>query len=192
MAESSFACSVTQGFNFQKDAQCLVGHINALKIGDTDFDKDLDVLDPCQIADGGKVKVVGVVSAMYWGGGFADSLDFSCQLSTANKQAAALLQHTKLSNTNVEFTYTIYDYDPVSKAFYKVFHSNDTNLKGLIKKCNGELALAIDMDPSTEVASPLNYNLSLSVMPQEEEQDAHLAVSVDAKFVKKWGVAVAA
>ncbi|TQV88499.1 hypothetical protein [Aliikangiella coralliicola] len=193
MAESSFNCSVDQGFNFQKDAQCLVGHINSLKIGDKEFAKDIEVMDPTKINDeANKVKVVGVASGIFWEGGFANSVSFTCQFSTTNKQDAALLQHTNLSNTNVECSFTIYDYDPVKKAFYKAFHTNETDLKGLVQKSGGELELRIDMDQSTEVTSPKNYAFYLSVMPQEEEQDIHLAVSVDSKFVKKWGVAVGA
>jgi hypothetical protein len=193
MAESSFNCSVDQGFNFQKDAQCLVGHINSLKIGDKEFAKDIEVMDPTKInEDPNKVTVVGVASGVYWAGGFANPVSFSCQVSTKNKQDAALLQHTNLSNTNVECSFTVYDYDPVEKKFYKAFHTNETDLKGLVQKSGGQLELRIDMDQSNEVTSPKNYAFYLSVMPQEEAQDIHLAVSVDSKFVKKWGVAVAA
>ena len=35
MAALSYECSVEQGFNFVKDVQDLVGHITAMKIGDT-------------------------------------------------------------------------------------------------------------------------------------------------------------
>lgn len=193
MASSSYDCRVDQGFNFQKDAQCLVGHINSLKIGDKEFDKDLAVSDPTKINDeNSTVKVVGVVSSIYWEGGYANPIQLSCQISTANKQEAIVLQHTKLSNTNVEFAFTIYDYDPVKKTFYKAFHSNDAALKGLVEKNGGDLAIAVDQHESRQVVSPLNFGLFLGVMPKEEEQDVHVAVSETGKFVKKWGVTVAA
>ena len=43
MASSYFSCDISQGFNFQKDVQPRVGHLTELKIGDTDYKKDLTV-----------------------------------------------------------------------------------------------------------------------------------------------------
>lgn len=31
-SEMNFSCDVMQGFNFQKDAQCLIGHLSKLEI----------------------------------------------------------------------------------------------------------------------------------------------------------------
>ncbi|MGI0119067.1 MULTISPECIES: hypothetical protein [Zooshikella] len=191
MAASSFDCCVSQGFNFQKDSQRLVGHINSLTIGGTKFKADFSVMDPTNISDeGGKVKVVGVVSSIYWNGGFADPVSFCCNLSTTNKQEAAVLQHTKLSNTNVEMAFTIYEYDPNEKVFFKSFHTNDQPVKGLVNKSGGELNVSVDMDESSIVTSPKNFAFYLGVMPKDEEQDIHMAVSNKSKFVKKWGVSV--
>ncbi len=193
MASSSFPCSIEQGFNFQKDAQLMVGHINSLKIGEKEFAKDLSVEDPTKITeDESTVKVVGVLSNIYWEGGYADSIQLSCQISVTNKQDAVVLQHTNLSNTNVEFSFTVYDYDPVKKTFYKGYHANDTDLKGLVEKNGDDLAINVDIVQGSEVASPINYGLYLGVMPQETEQDIHYGVSVDGKFVKKWGITVEA
>ncbi|WP_300671466.1 hypothetical protein [Desulfoluna sp.] len=191
MAAISFSCSVSQGFNFQKDAQDMVGHINKLKIGEKELDVDLGVTDPEDLA-GDKKKVTGVVSAIYWNGGFAESIQISCQVSNANKKNLAVLTNTELSNTSVEFQFTIYAYDPDKKKYYKAFHSNDAALKGLIEKAGGELNVSIDMDEGMEVVSPLNFCLNISVMPEDLEQETHLAFSVTDKVVKRWGVTVAA
>jgi len=53
------------------------------------------------------------------------------------------------------------------------------------------LALNIGTDPEMEVPSPLNYALSISIMPQEEAQAIQVAVSNTDKFSKAWGVKVA-
>lgn len=190
MASTSFACDVSQGFNFQKDAQCLIGHITSLKIGDKEFKKDLAVTVPTNTT-GDKVKVVGVISNIYWEGGHPDPIMFDCRVSTDNKQAGLTLQHQELSDTSVEFSYVIYDYDPIKKKFYPSFHTKEIDLKGLVAKSGGEIDLAIDMDQATDVVSPENYSFILGVMPTEEEQEVHFAVNVSAKFVKKWGVTVA-
>ena len=190
MASTNLACDISQGFNFQKDAQCLIGHLTELKIGDTDFKKDLTVMDPTKI-DKEKVKVVGVISHIYWEGGHADPILVNCRLSTDNKEGSILLQHKTLSNTEVKYAFVIYDYDPKKKEFYPSFHTDTTALKGLVSKSGGELELAIDIGQAGDVVSPKNFNFFVSVMPAEEEQETHFAVNVSAKFVKKWGVTVA-
>jgi len=190
MAESSYGCSVSQGFNFQKDEQILVGHINSIKIGETELKSDLNITDPEDVAK--LIKVFGIVSSIYWNGGYADEVQLSCQVSTDNKNLLAALQHKSMSNTEVELVFTIYDYDPKNKKYYKCFHANDTKLKGLVQKSGGELTMQMDMDQGEEVMSPKNYGFNLGVMPQDLNMEIHLAFSVTDKFVKKWGVEVAA
>jgi len=191
MASHNLNCSVSQGFNFQKDAQDAVGHITALKIGDKKLAADLAVTNPEELA-GDKKKVVGVLSSMFWNGGFAESIQFSCQVSNANKKDLAVLTNTELSNTTVEFQYVVYAYDPDAKKYYKTFHCNETSMKGLVEKQGGDLAIAIDLDEGMEVVSPLNFCLNLSVMPEDTEQETHIAFSVSDKVVKRWGVTVKA
>ena len=191
MAETSFSCDVSQGFNFKKDAQDIVGHISKLKIGEKDMDVDLAVTNPEDLA-GDKIKVVGVVSDIYWEGGFAEPIQFSCQVSNANKKTLAILTNTEMSNTTVEFAFEIYDYDPDEKKYYKAFHTDGAAMKGLVEKSGGSLSIAISMDQSMEVMSPNNFTLTLGVMPEDTEQETHLAFSVSDKVVKRWGVTVAA
>ena len=191
MAETSFSCDVSQGFNFKKDAQDIVGHISKLKIGEKDMDVDLAVTNPEDLA-GDKIKVVGVVSDIYWEGGFAEPIQFSCQVSNANKKTLAILTNSEMSNTTVEFAFEVYDYDPEEKKYFKAFHTDGAAIKGLVEKSGGSLSIAISTDQSMEVMSPNNFTLSLGIMPEDTEQETHLAFSVSDKLVKRWGVTVAA
>ncbi|TWI66681.1 hypothetical protein LZ24_02904, partial [Desulfobotulus alkaliphilus] len=109
MAESSFNCSVYQGFNFQKDGQELVGHLVSLTIGDEEMTADMDVTDPTSANMSEYVKVVGVISSIYWNGGYADPIQLAFQVSTAVKNKVAMLQHQSLSNTEVVMKFNIYD-----------------------------------------------------------------------------------
>ncbi|MCF2910449.1 hypothetical protein L1285_19240 [Pseudoalteromonas sp. DL2-H2.2] len=190
MASTNLACSVEQGFNFQKDAQIPVGYITSLKIGDREYKKDLAVTVPTDIS-GDKVKVVGVISHIFWEGGHADPIIFDCRISTGNKESSAVLQHTSMNDTSVSFSFVVYDYDPQEKTFYPNFHTNEIDLRGLISKVGGELEFGVDLDRADEVTSPKNFSFFLGVMPTEEKQEAHFAVTTSAKFVKKWGVVVA-
>ena len=191
MPASNYSCSVNQGFNFYPDAHDYVGHIAKLKIGEKEFAVDLEVSNPEDIKGDG-VKVVGVMSDINWEGGIVDPIDFSCQVSVTNKQDLMLLQHSDLSDTTVEFQFKVFEYDPVKKKYFPSFHTGDADVKGLIAKSGSELSLNIDADQSTEVMNPINFALSIGIMPKEEKQDIHMAVSVDGKFVKAWGVTVAA
>jgi len=190
MAESNYFCSVEQGFNFQKDEQPVVGHVVACKVGDTQFDADLNVSDPEDAAS--LIKVFGILSNISWGGGYANPVELSCQVSNANQVAISTLTHKSLSNTEVLLTFNVYGYDPSEKTYYKCFHTNETDLKGLILKTGGDLHLSIADESSPEVESPLNYNLNLAIMPQDQNMEVHVAFSVSGKMVKKWGVEVAA
>lgn len=188
MAESSFNCDVRQGFNFEKDSQVTIGHINYLKIGDKEMKSDFTVTDPEDVTK--TIKIFGIASAIYWQGGYADPVQLSCQVSVDNKNQIATLLHKAMSNTEVELQFTIYDYDPKQKKYYQCFHTNAVKLKCLVHKSGGELAMALDMDASSEVVSPKNHRFSLGSMPQDVQQEIHLAVSVSDKFVKQFGIEV--
>ena len=192
MANLDFDCDVTQGFNFQKDLQKLVGHIVSCQVGDEAFDSDFKVQDPEGEADA-FVGVFGIVSGIYWNGGYADPIQFNCQVSNANKVKIATLTHKSLTNTEVTFKFNIYDFDPTEKKYYKCFHTDDADLKGLVMKSGGELVMNISMNQSDEITSPKNFAFNLGVMPQEgASADLMVATSVSDKFVKKWGVEVSA
>lgn len=190
MAANSYNCSTYQGFSFQKDSQDPVGHIVALKIGTSQLTADLNVTDPTSANMATYVKVVGVVSSIFWNGGYADPIQFSCQVSTTNKNTLATLQHQSMSNTEVEVNYNIYDYDPDAKVYFKAFHTNDAVIKGLIMKAGNDLQFNINMEMATDVVNPKNYTFFLGVMPQPTAQDIMMAVSNTSKFAKKWGVTV--
>lgn len=186
MAESSYSPSVRQGFNFEKDKMVTVGFINTLKIGDTQLENKLSVTNPEDVS--ATVEVFGVLNSMFWQGGYTDPVQFACQVTDKNKNLISGLVHNTMSNTEVEMEFTIYDYDPKAKKYFKSFHCNGTKLKGLVFKSGGELHMAIDNSESYEVAAPKNFAFTLGVMPQDEAQQIHIAVSVTDKFAKVWGV----
>jgi hypothetical protein len=190
MASTSFNCSVSQGFNFEKNSQNIVGHLTYLKIGTEEFTRDIEVIDPTAPKDETKIKVLGVISGVFWNGGYADPISLNCQISTTNKQSAAVLQHSELSDTSVEYSFVIYDYDPVANLYYKAFHNNSISLLGLVEKSGGALSLGIEMEQSLEVVSPENFGFYIGIMPQEEAQTVHYGVSNTAKFTKAWGVSI--
>lgn len=189
--EVAYDCDVTQGFNFRKDVQAYIGHINTIKVGGTDLAVDLTITDPTDLA-GDKIKVVGVMSGFYWEGGYANSIQLSAQVSNLNQKNVSIMTNTDLSDTSVEFTYTVYTFDYEVKKYYKCCHSGDETLLGLVEKdSSGGLALTVEADQSTEVMSPMNFAFEIGIMPEDTEQAIHRAVSDSDKFVLNWGVTVA-
>ncbi len=188
MALTHLDCSIEQGFNFQKDTQSRVGYITSLTIGKEEFKADFKVTDPVEMDPDTKKDVVGVLELVYWQGGYVDPIFYYFRVSTSNKVIGKVLVDTKLDDTTVEINYVIYDYDPVEKKHYPSFHSEEATLKGLISKNGESLDIEINQDNSKDIEAPLNYYMSLGVMAANEKQKAHYAQSVDAKYVKQWGM----
>lgn len=187
MASSNYDCSITQGYNFEKDSQELVGHLVSISIGGTALTADQTLTVP---TDYSTTKVVGVISNISWEGGYAHPVYITCNVSTENQKALATMTHTNLSKTDVVYAFNVYAFDPVNKAFYLAFHTNGSTLNGLVHKTAGNLHLAISTHADPEVPSPLNYPLQIGIMPQDQAQEIQMAFSTTDKLVKTWGVAV--
>ena len=185
MPSFSRSLDVYQGFNFKKDHQSNVGILQTLKIGGKEVKPDLETIEnPEKPTE--DLKAVAVLNHYAWDTGATDSMYFSGQISTANRQILAMLVMQDLTNIEVEFSYTIYQYDPLEKKYFKAnFHKGA--LKGLVEKNGNELKLNIADDPSDEVASPQNFTFQVGIKPQPSEQQVTLASAPAMKVEKKWG-----
>jgi hypothetical protein len=190
MAEISYHCDVVNGFNAQSDVQTITGLLTYLKIGDTEYLSDLSVTNPEDIES--EIACVGVLSSVFWGGGEADPLQFDMRISTANKNSSIELVQKTLVNTEVDFTFVVFEYDPIAKKYFRCFHNDDEVYNGLVLKEGGDLAIGVDPDAAGEVVAPKNFPFSIGIMPPEptEGQPIHFAASVDKKMVKQWGVKI--
>jgi hypothetical protein len=187
MAEFSYGCSVTQGFNFEPDNQDTVGFVNSCKIGETELSSTIEVKDPEDPAN--KLTVFGVLNSIYWEGRPTDPVQIHVHINTENKNLIAQMVHGTWTNTNVEIAFTVYDYDPDENKYYKCLHTNEEALLCLVFKAGSELQIGIDGDQAQEVMSPKNFVFSLGFAPQDnEEQQIHYAVSLMNKDVKPFGI----
>jgi len=188
MAQLSYPCSLQQAFNFEKDKQVLVGHLVGITVAGKALTADIKLTVPTDNTT--TADVVGAISHISWEGGYANPVHILCNISTKNKVEVAVLTHTNMTDTSVLFKFNVYQFDQVAKKYYLAFHTENADMKGLILKEGGDLALAIDEDPDMTVPSPLNYQFQISIMPQQIKQDLKVAVSDTDKFAKTWGVAV--
>jgi hypothetical protein len=186
MPEFRKVLDVYQGFNYKKDKQTPVGFITKLKLGETDLAADLACKDPTNPTS--EIKAVAVLGDVLWETGVTDAVYFTGQVSVDNKQSIAVLVYTSMTNVLAEFQFSVYDYDPKAKKYYLAFHSNSTDMKGILEKRGEELNLNVADDPSTQVQSPINYTFSTGIKPQPSAQDLQVAVGDGKNFAKAWGL----
>lgn len=178
-------CSVYNAFNFQRDRHEPLGHVISLKIGETEFNADFTLKEPMEEGD---VGVVGVLSSFYWEGGYAQPQQFTFQISITNKNDMMTLLHTEMKSLNAEICYNIYEYDRQEGAFFNALHTNDAAVLSLIQVSGDERQIFASDEPGHEVEMPENYQVVLGLVPQDEQQEIHMAVDTSQKFVKPWGV----
>lgn len=189
MPQFSKSLDIVQGYNYRKDVQTAVGFITALKIGDTTVTADQTVKDP--MAPETDLKVVAVLSGSMWELGTTDAHYFSGQLSTTNKQNVLMLTYKDLTKVDVEYQFSVYEYDPLEKKYFKcMLPTDDATLKGILEKNGSDLNISVADDPSGEVQSPENYAFSIGIKPQTTAQTVTVATSFSNKIVKAWGLTV--
>ena len=187
MAQFRRILDVYQGYNYKKDKQTAVGFITKLKIGDTEIKADQTCKDPTSPET--NLKVIAVLTDVLWETGVTDAVYFSGQVSTANKQAIALMVIKSLVNIDTLFQFAVYEYDPLAKKYFLSFHSNSTDMKGLLEKKGDDINVAVANDASSEVQSPKNYSADLGIKPKTEAQALHIATGDQKNVVKSWGLA---
>tara|TARA_R110002072_G_C7826174_1_gene523774 strand:+ start:110 stop:682 length:573 start_codon:yes stop_codon:yes gene_type:complete len=179
---------VYQGFNFKKDKQDPVGFITKLTIGGKEIKADLDTCkDPTSPSD--SIVSVMVLDSFGWMTGVTDPINFTGRISVANKQTIAEMLLGTLTNTEVKINFSLFEYDPKAKKYFKSGFPNE-ELSCLLGKSGSDLNIYLSDDPATEVQSPINYGFSIGITPQETEQSITLATGDQKNIVKSWGLTV--
>lgn len=186
MASIDKPCTVVNAFNFKRDVQDRIGHITALTIGESALSADITLKQPTDDAD---VSVVGVFSHLHWDGGKAEPMQITCNISVTNKNSIAAMLHTTMQSVTIQWTFNIFEYDREAKVYFRCFHSNDASISGLIQTQGAERVIYLADEPNSEVQKPENYQLTFGIVPEDQQQDIHIAVSNTQNFVKPWGIA---
>jgi hypothetical protein len=131
---------------------------------------------------------VGAISSCHWEGGYAEPLQFTFNVSITNKNALVVLVHSDMASILVEIDYVIWEYDPEKKQMFKCFHSNAAKLECLLQVSSNERQIYLSEEQGMEVEQPQNYQVVLSVVPEDKKQELHYAVSVSDKLVKQFGI----
>jgi hypothetical protein len=176
---------VAQGFEFKGDRQTRVGFLTRLELGGSIFSADLTCKDPT--SPWADLEVVAVLTEVLWETGVTDAVCFSGQVSTANRQGLAPLVFSGAASLEASFQFAVYEHDPLARKYFLAFHSNSTDLSGLIEKRGDELNLSVADDPSSGVQCPMNYSFEVAIVPAPRVQALHLATSDLKNIVKAWG-----
>lgn len=174
-------CNVINSFEYNRTIEDPIGHLTYLKIDTKEFPADITLKS---FVDESEVKVVGSVESIQWGGGATEPISLLFHVSLTNKKEAAVMLQTTLKSTNVEFDFTIAEYDSEGKKFYLSMHSNAAKLKGLIQTVGAERKFELSTTKTDGVLQPEIYAVSLGITPDKSQQSIHLAVSETQKFVK--------
>jgi hypothetical protein len=188
MPEFRKQCDIYQGYNFKKDKQTTVGFITSMTIGGTTIAVDTTCKDPTNPTS--DLKVVGVCSDVLWELGVTDAVYFTSQVSVYNRQTIMDLIINTMTNIEVVYKFIVYEYDPVAKVYFKTFHCNDTDMKGVLEKKGEDLNLTVAEDCSTQVQSPINFTMNIGVKPQPSAQTLTVCSSSTKNVVKSWGLTV--
>ncbi len=188
MASYNRNLDIYQGYNYKKDKQTPVGYITSLTVGGTALTADQTCKDPTNPST--DLAAVAVLSNAAWDLGVTDSVDFMGQISPSNKQTLAGLIINDLTSVEIVFQFSVYDYDIVAKTYYLAFHSNSTDMNGVLDKQGNELRIGVADDPSGEVMSPPNFSLYIGIKPKSSAQALHIATASQKTVAKLWGLAL--
>ncbi len=92
----------------------------------------------------------------------------------------------------MSFTFAVYAYDPIQKAYFQCLTGTDAGeLHGLLEKNGDHLNVSVADDASPEVQSPENYAFQIGVKPRASAQLVTVAPSFSEKVTRSWGLKVA-
>jgi hypothetical protein len=176
--------SQQQGFNYQRDKQDRYGFITALTIGGTAMAADIAATDPVKKAP---IQAVAVLNAARWNGGVSDPIDLSGNLSTENKQNLQAMIQKGPDSVAVEVAYTVYAFDPVTKAYYAGAQGGTTSatLKAVVQKQGQDLLLTVG--ERGQVPNPENWDFTLGIQAAAQ-QTMTFATAPGRNVIRRWGL----
>jgi hypothetical protein len=179
------ALSQKQGFNFDKSGQDPIGFINALTIGTTVIEGDLQLRQPTA-SRSWDAKSVGVLGRIAWGGASSDPIELTAYVSAQNRQRIEQLLKQPLASSALRIDFVVYNFDPIAKKYVRAFYPNDVPLRGQIRKTGAESPLKLG-DKGTDVVEPENWALSIVIAPPTGMAQLTYTVPNTSSTDKVWG-----
>jgi hypothetical protein len=177
--------SQKQGFSFDKSGQDPIGFINALTVGATTIEGDLQLRQPTA-SRSWDAKSVGVLGRIAWGGASSDPIELTAYLSAQSYHRIEELLREPVPNSSVRIDFVVYNFDPIAKKYYRAFYPNDVPLRGVIRKNGAEPPLKLGAK-GTDVVAPENWALSIVMAPPAGVAQLTYTVANSSSTDKVWG-----
>lgn len=175
-----------QGFTQPSNTKNMFGHIKKLKIGDKEFNADLNAKG----SDGKTIQVVGVAEGRYgWDGKPATIHEVNMRVSEKNLGEAQTLKASKMDDVTVEIEFELYKYSQGDgqKEYFKTLWTEGP-ISALVKTAGDELLIDADDNPSIRVENPRNFGLTIVFSPEgQKEQQVHFAAYPNGNMALAFG-----
>ncbi|GAB3942419.1 hypothetical protein GCM10028805_07040 [Spirosoma harenae] len=194
----SIACDLNQGYRFNKDQHTTFGYLIALNF------KDHNPIAPDikAIATGiFNQQVVGVLSSANWSMLPNDNIVLKGRITAANAQTIKMITMLSMTRISVALSFVIYQYDPVSKAYFTQFKSYKGTFPPSVTKLatssdqiyaftskNTELGIKIGDKAEKDLVGNYTFELTLTPPIATSSQQILLQTSPNAKHILPWGL----
>jgi len=142
-----------------------------------------------------KVKCVGIIQSVDYGGGVGDPYGFNVYISGNNAQKLnAAMKNTFDSTTISVCNWWVGNFDEEEKAWYEEVYPKNNDMKGMLNAQGKNMKIAVD-----SVGVKVNSNVDVKVFSWYFEivpaanvlTDVLYAVGVKKNSVKHWGLSIA-
>lgn len=198
--------SLSQSAAFKGGVESAFGHVLGLKIGSVELAADLQTENPMTKK---KDAAVGILASYGWNGGLKGVMNFTFNVSAANKKKLDAALKTAPMDLTAEIDYRIYAYDSKAKGFYIATKSFTIPQRGILNKTAKDLPsmkltslplqcvlkktdVTVSDSPSEALSKPVTYVVHLAVLPGGKKQQ-HVIFATDSGTYEQlsWGLPTA-
>ena len=159
-------CSADEALNFRKDTYARVGYIEELSINGKPLKRELTVTNPIKPSE--TMQVFAVLFQLSMRG--YHHLEFS---GMAGGHHLAELRDLILPDT-IEFRFTIYEYNPITKRYFASVHTGGNTLRGISRKARSDRnQVSLRLHPEKDRRN--THGFSMKAIPSETSQTIVLA-----------------
>jgi len=203
---SQFPCDYKAGFIMDPQRKQRVGYLTAFtglgsQVGA--LAQDLEVWSPYQGSPSypgvaiaaEKVKAVGIIESVEYGGGVGDAYCFHVRISGNNKQKLAAAMKNTFDKTSIDvLKFWIGNFDEEEKGWYEELYPKADDMKGMLNAQGGDLKIRLG-----EEGVKVHTNVDVKVFDWYFEivpaanilTDIHFGFGVKKSAVKHWGLNIA-
>jgi hypothetical protein len=202
----NISCNWANGFVMDPNKKDPVGYLTAFTGLGTQVGalaQDLEVFCPCTGLSPSypgiaiteeRVKAVGIIESITWGGGVGDPWCFSVYISGVNQQKIAAAMKNTFDSTKIDkLSWWVGDFDTVKKNWYERVYPKADDMKGMLNAQGGKMKINLDTE-GVKVHANVDakvFSFYFEVVPAANVLTAiNFATGVQNNSVKNWGLKI--